>query len=167
MQLHQIGLCIRDSPIPIIAFQKKESKKVPSKFAELLFVNFIVEDVMVWKIKIYRKYPLRGYILRVLTHTAACDRFWRGNVISELYISSLPLLHSIVHHNFECVLSPLKHIWHFWVVKFSVSVTFFGVTGQTFFWSTDRTSRYWFPDFSASHWDLHNPKSNWYYIVFD
>ena len=26
-----------------------------------------------------RKYPLRGYILGVLTHTTAWDRHWRGD----------------------------------------------------------------------------------------
>ena len=30
-------------------------------------------------IKVTRKYPLRGYILGVLTHTTAWDRHWGGD----------------------------------------------------------------------------------------
>ena len=30
-----------------------------------------------------RKYPLRGYILGVLTHTTAWNRHWRGDITLE------------------------------------------------------------------------------------
>ena len=38
-----------------------------------------------------RKYPLRGYILGVLTHTTAWDRLWGGNVSLRLYKCSFAL----------------------------------------------------------------------------
>ena len=31
-----------------------------------------------------RKYPLRGYILGVLTHTTAWDRLWGGDILFKL-----------------------------------------------------------------------------------
>ena len=37
---------------------------------------------------ITRKYPLRGYILGVLTHTTAWDRLWGGDVFLRLHIRS-------------------------------------------------------------------------------
>ena len=42
-----------------------------------------ISDAILWKVlrKIFytRKYPLRGYILGVLTHTTALDRLWGGD----------------------------------------------------------------------------------------
>ena len=35
-----------------------------------------------------RKYPLRGYILGVLTHTTAWDRLWGGDVFLRMYVRS-------------------------------------------------------------------------------
>ena len=34
----------------------------------------------------YRKYPLRGYILGVLTHTTAWDRHWGGDETLKLVL---------------------------------------------------------------------------------
>ena len=34
--------------------------------------------------KVTRKYPLRGYILGVLTHTTAWDRLWGGDVYLKI-----------------------------------------------------------------------------------
>ena len=41
-----------------------------------------------------RKYPLRGHILGVLTHTTAWDRLWGGDVSLRLCKRSSNLLHS-------------------------------------------------------------------------
>ena len=51
----------------------------------------------VWKLgmlkySVTRKYPLRGYIVGVLTHTTAWDRHWRGDKTLNwvlIYLSSL------------------------------------------------------------------------------
>ena len=41
----------------------------------------------IFKLSIYtRKYPLRGYILGVLTHTTAWDRHWGGDETLKLVL---------------------------------------------------------------------------------
>ena len=40
-----------------------------------------------------RKYPLRGYILGVLTHTTSWDQLWGGDVSLRLYKRSSASLH--------------------------------------------------------------------------
>ena len=50
-----------------------------SSFIVLFLVYFwgIIKDFFCsWTLVNTRKYPLRGYILGVLTHTTACDRLW-------------------------------------------------------------------------------------------
>ena len=49
---------------------------------------------LIWIYTITRKYPLRGYILGVLTHTTAWDRLWGGDVSLRLYKHSSASLHS-------------------------------------------------------------------------
>ena len=44
---------------------------------------FIVHTQGLVKIEVTRKYPLRGYILGVLTHTTAWDRHWGGDITLE------------------------------------------------------------------------------------
>ena len=39
-------------------------------------------------LNVTRKYPLRGYILGVLTHTTTWDQLWGGDVFLRLYIRS-------------------------------------------------------------------------------
>ena len=46
------------------------------------------------KIDKTRKYPLRGYILGVLTHTTAWDRLWGGDVSLRFYKRISASLHS-------------------------------------------------------------------------
>ena len=50
----------------------------------LIALNWIAKYLS----QITRKYPLRGYILGVLTHTTAWDRLWGGDVFLRLYIRS-------------------------------------------------------------------------------
>ena len=45
---------------------------------------------------ITRKYPLRGYILGVLTNTTAWDPLWGGDVSLRLYKCSSALPHAAV-----------------------------------------------------------------------
>ena len=40
-------------------------------YSELLIIGNVIEKT--------RKYPLRGYLLGVLTHTTALDRLWGGD----------------------------------------------------------------------------------------
>ena len=49
-----------------------------------------------------RKYPLRGYILGVLTHTTALDRFW-GGFYSPLFhrVKELLYLNKVKIHNWD------------------------------------------------------------------
>ena len=53
-------------------------------------VSFILyfesEDLDHIQIMITRKYPLRGYILVVLTHKTAWDRLWGGDLFLRSYI---------------------------------------------------------------------------------
>ena len=41
-------------------------------------------------ISVTRKYPLREYILGVLTHTTAWDQLWGGDIFQRLYIQLGP-----------------------------------------------------------------------------
>ena len=43
------------------------------------FAKSQTTENVITKIDITRKYPLRGYILGVLTHTTALDRLWGGD----------------------------------------------------------------------------------------
>ena len=46
------------------------------------------DNAIVQAIKFFlntRKYPLRGYILGVLTHTTALDRLWGGDEILTMW----------------------------------------------------------------------------------
>ena len=47
-----------------------------------LDINFYVAITI---LDITRKYPLRGYILGVLTHTTALDRLWGGDVTLNMW----------------------------------------------------------------------------------
>ena len=46
----------------------------------LYFLEVEIEIVLT------RKYPLRGYILGVLTHTTALDRHWGGDETLKLFL---------------------------------------------------------------------------------
>ena len=45
-----------------------------------LAIYLDLEIVVILKLNVTRKYPLRGYILDVLTHTTAWDLHWGGDV---------------------------------------------------------------------------------------
>ena len=47
--------------------------------------NFWETKTVLVQFYLTRKYPLRGYILVVLTHTTAWDRLWGGDVSFRLY----------------------------------------------------------------------------------
>ena len=61
----------------------------PLKYCQLLeLLTHFDEGLRSFNIGNTRKYPLRGYILGVLTHTTALDRLWGGDVFLRLHIRS-------------------------------------------------------------------------------
>ena len=58
-------------------------KLMKEKFKYFVAACFVI-------LAITRKYPLRGYILGVLTHTTAWDRLWGGNVGLYVHGSAFP-----------------------------------------------------------------------------
>ena len=64
----------------IISFNSNHNLWIPNLLTTLPNVT---KSYQFSKILYTRKYPLRGYILGVLTHTTAWDRHWGGDITLE------------------------------------------------------------------------------------
>ena len=65
------------------------TKNGPTKKGLVKTIGAFGENLLVMIIVLYtltRKYPLRGYILGVLTHATAWDQLWGGDNFLRMYI---------------------------------------------------------------------------------
>ena len=83
--------------------------------------NRFFSSLIIWNSVSTRKYPLRGYILGVLTHTTALDRLWEGDETLTMWFWNWA-------HAPQLRLGGSSLTWHleFWPCGFEIEYTHLG-----------------------------------------